>query len=154
MFLFAVLGRLCKYWLPLVLWITVIFGASTHLGAPSNTSYFFRPIMHWLFPNMSEERVELIHHIVRKTAHFTEYAVLGFLSWRVVLLEPAFRAFSLRRRCWFVLLFCMLYASTDEFHQRFVPDRQPAVQDVLLDTCGSGFALMAVLCARKLRVAR
>jgi VanZ family protein len=131
--------------------MAVIFGASTRLGAPSNTSYFFRPIMHWLFPNMPEDKLERIHYAVRKTAHFVEYAMLGFLAWRVAHFDPAFASFSFRRQCWFVLLFCMLYASSDEFHQSFVPTREPAVRDVMIDTCGAGFGLLATLSLRKLR---
>lgn len=153
MFLFAVLGRLCKYWLPLVLWMAVIFSASTSLGAPSNTSYFFRPIMRFLFPNMPEEKVEKIHYIVRKTAHFVEYAMLGFLTWRVVYFDPAFASVTVRRQCWLVLLFCLLYASSDEFHQKFVPTREPAVRDVMIDTCGATSGLLAVLGLRKVRAA-
>jgi VanZ family protein len=148
---FAVLGRLCKYWLPLIFWITLIFSASTQLGAPSNTSHYFRPLMHWLFPHMSEETFELIHHKVRKSAHFVEYAILGVLVWRALRFDPAFAFYSSRRQFWCALLFCLFYASTDEFHQIFVPSRQAAVQDVLLDTCGSGFGLLAIWSTRKLR---
>jgi VanZ family protein len=154
LFLLAVRALFCKYWLPVILWMAVIFSASTHLGSPDNTSYYFRPIMHFLFPHMAEEKVERIHYLVRKTAHFVEYAVLGILAWRAVRFDPAFASFSPRRQCRFVLLFCMLYASSDEFHQSFVPTRQPAVPDVLLDTCGSGFGLLAALGARKVRTLR
>jgi VanZ family protein len=133
--------------------MAVIFGASTRLGSPNNTSYFFRPIMHLFFPNMSEERLEQIHHDVRKTAHFVEYAILGVLSWRTLHRDPAFGAYSARRRFCLALLFCALYASSDEFHQRFVPTRHPAVQDVLLDTCGSSFGLLAVWSLRRRRAA-
>jgi VanZ family protein len=153
LFLLAVPGRLCKYWFPLILWMAVIFSASTRLGAPANTSYFFRPLMHWLFPAMSEEKIERIHYIVRKTAHFVEYALLGVLAWRAIHFDPAFGSFSPRRQYWFALLLCMLYASTDEFHQSFVPTRQPAVHDVLLDTCGAGFGLLSILGVHKLRPA-
>jgi VanZ family protein len=131
--------------------MAVIFGASTKLGAPANTSYFFRPLMHWLFPGMSEDLLERIHHVVRKTAHFVEYAILGTLVWRVVRFDPAFSAYSGRRQFWFALLCCLLYASTDEFHQKFVPTREPAVQDVLLDACGAGFGLMAIWALRRRR---
>ena len=48
-------------------------------------------------------------------------------------------------------MLCMLYAATDEFHQSFVPSRQAAVQDVLLDSCGSGFGLVAIWGARQRR---
>jgi VanZ family protein len=107
--------------------------------------------MHWLFPNMPEEKVELIHHVVRKTAHFVEYAILGFLTWRAVHFDRAFGSSTVRRQCWFVVMFCMFYASTDEFHQKFVPGREPAVQDVLLDTCGASFGLLTALGFRKMR---
>jgi len=144
-------GRLCKYWLPLILWMAVIFSASTGLGSPANTSCFFRPLMHWLFPGMSEEKIEQLHFVVRKTAHFVEYAVLGVLAWRAVHFDPAFGSYSPGRQLRLALLLCLLYASTDEFHQSFVPTRQPAVQDVLLDGCGSGFGLLAVWGARRRR---
>jgi VanZ family protein len=151
LFLSAVPGRLCKYWLPLILWMAVIFSASTQLGSPSHTSLVFRPLMHWLFPRMSAETIERLHFVVRKTAHFVEYAVLGVLAWRVVHFDPAFGSFSPRRQYGFALLLCLFYASTDEFHQSFVPSRQAAVRDVLLDTCGSGFGLAATLGFRKRR---
>jgi VanZ family protein len=153
LFFSAVLARLCKYWLPLILWMALIFSASTNLGSPHNTSSFFRPFMNWLFPGMPEDMLEHIHHVVRKTAHFVEYAFLGVLVWRAVHGDPAFASFSPRRRFWFALLLCMFYASTDEFHQSFVPSREAAVQDVLLDTCGSAFALLAIGSVRKLRAA-
>jgi VanZ family protein len=153
LFFSGVSGRLCKYWLPLILWIAVIFGASTSLGAPGNTSHFFRPLLHWLFPSITEEQFDQIHYAVRKTAHCVEYAILGVLAWRAVHADPAFGSFSVRRQFWFALLVCMLYAATDEFHQSFVPTRQPAVQDVLLDTCGSGIGLLAIWGLRRRRAA-
>ncbi len=131
--------------------MALIFSASTNLGAPHNTSRFFRPLMHWLFPHMTEDTLELCHHIIRKTAHFVEYAMLGALVWRLVHFDPAFGSFSPRRQYVFAVLICMLYASTDEFHQTFVPTRQPAVQDVMLDTCGSGFGLLVIGSLRRLR---
>jgi VanZ family protein len=131
--------------------MALVFSASTKLGSPHNTSFFFRPLMHWLFPGISEDTLETLHHIIRKTAHFVEYAMLGFLTWRTVHFDPAFASFSPRHQFWFSLLVCMFYASTDEFHQSFVPTRQPAVQDVMLDTCGSGFGLLVIFSLRKLR---
>jgi VanZ family protein len=151
LFFSAVTGRLLKYWLPMILWMCLIFSASTRLGAPGNTSRFFIPIMHWLFPGMSGETLEHLHHLIRKTAHFVEYAVLGVLVWRVVHFDPAFVSLSAGRQFCLALLCCLFYASTDEFHQLFVPGRQAAVLDVLLDTCGSGFGLLATWSFRKLR---
>ena len=42
------------------------------------------------------------------------------------------------------LLLVALYAATDEFHQLFVPSREAAVHDVLLDTLGGAIGLFAL----------
>ena len=121
--------------------MSVIFGASTSLGSPSHTSLFVRPFLLWLNPHMSEETINLVHHCIRKTAHFVEYAILGFLIWRVVCSAAALASRSLARHFRLALLLAAMYAATDETHQLFVPGREAAVLDVLLDTCGAGFGL-------------
>lgn len=134
--------------------MAVIFSASTSLGAPNNTSRFIRPFLLWLNPQMPEETIELVHHIIRKCAHFCEYAMLGFLAWRVVHRDLSLSFPSAGRQYWLALLFCALYAASDEFHQSFVPTRQPAVLDVMLDTCGAGFGLLMTWCFRRFRKAQ
>ena len=145
------LVRFGKYWLPLILWMSLIFSASTGLGAPGNTSRFVRPFLLWLNPRMSEETIERVHYIVRKTGHLAEYVVLGILTWRLLHGDAAFSAISPRRQLGCALLVCALYASTDEFHQMFVSGRQAAVSDVLLDTCGAAFGLAALWSFRRRR---
>jgi VanZ family protein len=139
--------RLLTHWLPLLLWMCVIFGASTSLGAPNHTSRFVRPFLLWLDPHMSEETIDLLHHIIRKTAHAVEYAILGMCIWRVVSSSPKLAAASPARHFRMALLFAALYAASDETHQIFVPGREAAVLDVLLDTCGAtaGITLAASL---------
>lgn len=81
-----------------------------------------------------------MHFFVRKAGHFTEYFVLSLLILRGV------RAGRKRvRLAWMAiaLLAVALYASLDEFHQRFVPGRTAAVSDVVLDTTGGAFAQLA-----------
>ena len=85
---------------------------------------------------------DALHFYVRKTAHVTEYAILGVLllrAWRLVKLARPGRA---ELAAW---LAATAYAATDEFHQVFVPGRTPKVTDVLLDSCGAalGVALLA-----------
>jgi VanZ family protein len=154
LFFWAVFGRFCKYWLPVAIWMGVIFTASTSLGSPRHTSRYIRPFLLWLNPHMSEETIELVHTVIRKSAHVCEYLMLGILVWRVVHLDPAFSTAGAGRRYWLAILFCALYASTDEFHQIFVPTRHPAVQDVMLDTCGAGLGLLIVWSIHRLRTAR
>jgi VanZ family protein len=154
LFLWAVPVRFCKYWLPLLIWMTLIFSASTSLGAPKHTSRFIVPFLLWLDPNISKDTIELVHHVIRKCAHFTEYAILGFLAWRLIHGDAAFATVTPSRQYWLAILFCAFYASTDEFHQKFVPTRQPAVLDVTLDTCGAGFGLLMTWSVRLLRKSR
>ena len=82
-------GRIIKYWLPVILCMTLIFGASTSLGRPENTSRIIVPFLLWLNPHMSGETIEKIHGVIRKTAHFVEYSLLGLLLWRLIHLDPA-----------------------------------------------------------------
>ncbi|TJY42749.1 VanZ family protein [Cohnella pontilimi] len=78
---------------------------------------------------------------IRKAAHIAEYAILGFL-----LFMAARRLFNKRTSPWTigvtVLLCAALFASSDEWHQRFVPDRTPRAADVLLDTCGAAVGIL------------
>jgi VanZ family protein len=77
--------------------------------------------------------VEKFNHIVRKYAHFTCYLVLGLLVMN------AFRKSGVKRLRVFIfsLMFCILYAVSDEVHQLFVPGRGAQVTDVFIDSLGS-----------------
>jgi VanZ family protein len=148
LFFAAMTKRFLRYWLPVILWMALVFAASTGLGRSENTGRFFRPILIWLFPRISEETLDRIHYTVRKVSHFGEYAVLGLLVWRWLYYEPL--AAGCRPRIYATaLLISALYASSDEFHQEFVPGREAAVRDVAIDTCGSGFGLAALWTCRR-----
>lgn len=69
--------------------------------------------------------------IVRKSAHFLEYAALGFLIGCALFLSR--RRFSPI----FSVLCCALYSVSDEIHQYFVPERACRIFDVGVDTFGS-----------------
>ena len=136
--------RLSRYG-PVVLWGIVIFLASTSALSGSNTAVLIRPL-HWLFPHLSDATFNFIHGvIIRKGAHFTEYAVFGLLAAR------AFRTSSreLLRRHWFLisLLLVVSYALGDEFHQSFVPSRTASIYDSMID----GFGGLAALCLVRIR---
>jgi len=66
--------------------------------------------------------------LLRKLAHFTEFAVLGaLLSWLFAMLQ--------KKRIYPFFLGTAV-ACIDETIQRFVPDRGPAIRDVCIDSCG------------------
>jgi VanZ family protein len=100
-------------WIAVVLWAGMIFGLSSipDLGTGLGT---------WDL-------------VLRKAAHFCEYAVLGLLLVRAT------------RREVVALALGVLYAASDEVHQHFVAGRHAAVRDVAIDAAG---VLTGVLAAR------
>jgi VanZ family protein len=125
--------RLWRYG-PLLLWILFISFASTSEFSVANTSRLVRPILLWLFPNISEARLATIHFLTRKLAHFSEYAVLAFLARRAFITSSS----AFIRRYWFQigLLLVVVYALLDEYHQSFVPSRTPSIYDSAIDVAG------------------
>ncbi len=75
--------------------------------------------------------------ILRKIAHFTEFAALGMcLCWLVGMLH---------KHPGRALLCGMAAACVDETIQMFVPDRGPSIFDVGIDTCGVAVGMMLLL---------
>lgn len=134
-----------KYWLPVLVWMTLIFSASADSHSSEHTSRIFVPLLRWLFPQLSPDHIEDLHHLIRKCAHLTEYALLAFLLWRAVrrpqINDP--RPWNWRE-AGLALFVVFLYASSDEFHQRFVPTRTARFSDVLIDTSGGALALLLI----------
>lgn len=127
---------------PLLLWMALISLASTSEFSALNTSQVFQPLILWIFPNLSEERVAAIHFVTRKLGHFSEYAVLGILSARAF----ASSTDDFIRRHWFqiALLLILCYALFDEFHQSFVPGRTASIYDSAIDAAGGLTALLVI----------
>ena len=138
------LGSLLWCWLPSVLWMAVIFCLSTNAGAPRNTSRIIGPLLRWIYPAISDQAVRNVLLVTRKSAHVTEYAVLGVLLWRA-----RRRPVPGERRPWrwreaiFALGVAALFAASDEWHQSFVPSREGRPLDVLIDSAGAALGLLA-----------
>ncbi|HKZ77267.1 MAG TPA: VanZ family protein [Pyrinomonadaceae bacterium] len=126
---------------PVVIWMGLIWFASTTEFSAANSSRFIRPILLWLFPNLGEPRLQLIHLVVRKAAHFGEYAVLGLLTAR------AFHTSTRKtlRSFWFpcASILIVIYALIDEYHQGFVASRTSSLYDSGIDVAGG---LLAIIC--------
>lgn len=138
-------AALLQYWLPVVLWCLVIYGASADSQSTRRTSRILGPIVRWLVPAATDETVSRVQFVVRKTAHVTEYAILALLLWRACRGPGRGEARPWRWRD-AVLAFAgaALFAAGDEFHQAFVPNRQAHPGDVLLDSFGAALGLLAL----------
>jgi VanZ family protein len=133
--------RLWRYG-PVVLWIALIFWASTEQFSSEKTASVIQPWIQWFFPQMTPEGVENLHAAIRKSAHVTEYAIFALLAARA-LIGSSLRFFS---HGWFAIAVLLLIAiaASDEYHQSFVPSRTAAVTDVLIDVSG-GVAALSIL---------
>lgn len=107
-------------WLAVLVWAALIFyfsaqpSLSTHLGI-------------WDI-------------ILRKTAHMVEFGVLSLLVWRAIRQHgiPETRALAAGAA------FSLLYAFSDEFHQRYVSGRSATLRDVGFDLAGIIVAVVTI----------
>jgi VanZ family protein len=131
-----------KYWLPMLIWMAVIFAASSDAQSFEHSSRILAPLLRWLFPKISDDTVHLAVFIARKCCHLAEYAMLALLIFRALNRSRN----QLTPWSWpkvgGTLLIVFLYASSDEFHQIFVPTRTPRIHDVVIDTFGGAAALL------------
>ena len=79
------------------------------------------------------------HNVLRKIAHFTEYAALGFCMSGAICFTFSKNKFDIP------LIPCVLFAVSDEIHQYFVPERACRVFDVFVDSCGSSVGILIFL---------
>ena len=135
-----------KAWLPVVIWIALMFFGSTDLMSAEHTSRFLLPFLRWLDPNISLVTIARVHLFLRKAAHVTEYAILTGLLFRAT--RGLIDGFWRRAAVAFVP--AMIFAAADEFHQTFVPSRSGSVYDVLVDYSG---AFLGILICRVLDLA-
>jgi len=140
-----------KYWLPVLLWLGLIFIGSTDLMSAEHTSRIIGPILRWFNSDVSAETIARVQFFIRKIGHLSEYAVLAILIWR------AFRrgsSWHLKMSILFglALFGCAVFAATDEFHQSFVPSRTSSPADVMIDVLGALFGLTICIAVTQRKV--
>ena len=138
----ARLKNVLWYWLPAVAWMAMVLGASTDTFSAKNTGEILHAVLAWIFGQINAVTFGLLHFLVRKSAHFTEYAILSALWFRALRVHLT----SLWRVRWALigLIVSLLVAILDEVHQSFVPSRTSDARDVLLDFCGALFAQLLI----------
>jgi VanZ family protein len=116
--------------MPALAWAVVLFCFSTSYFSAENTSRIIDPILRFLMPAASAVTIAFAHGLVRKAAHFTNYAILFWLLVSGPMRARPYTAFAL----------CVAYALLDEGHQLLVFDRTPSLYDVALDSTGALFS--------------
>ena len=135
--------RLVLAWTLLILWMLFIFIMSSFNGVmSSNQSGSIATLIYNLFDISDTEKVSFI---VRKCAHVSEFFILGILVINLV------SKYNVKHIYLISFIICVLYASSDEFHQLFVPGRSGQVTDVLIDLIGVVLGLLLVFLIRCFR---
>lgn len=95
--------------------------------------------------------IDVFHHLLRKSAHFFAFLVLGFFA--LLAFNPNREGGS--RQVLMALGLCVAFAVSDEIHQLFIPGRSGEIRDVLIDSVGSsvgiGLAFIAIKMGRRKR---
>ena len=143
-------SRFVKVWMPVILWITLIFVGSTDILSTEHTSRFLIPFLRWLDPQISMAALVTAQIIIRKLGHLTEYAILAALLWRALRSETAWK-WKMSIVFGVAWAGCAIFAASDEFHQSFVPSRTSSVHDVIIDISGAliGLTICVALASRK-----
>ncbi len=146
-------------WVPAVLIMILIFSYSSKPADNSNENsmkvvnrliQIYENITHNSLE--SEQRAEIeetLNHIVRKGAHFCEYALLAAAISFYFLMQNIVSS----KRFLLSVMISFFYAATDEFHQTFVTGRTGMFKDVMLDTAGAAtgsliFLLILIILSR------
>lgn len=110
-----------------ILWMIFIFVMSSFdATSSSNQSNFIVDIITSII-NIKD--IGLLSLIIRKLAHFIEYFILGILVINFITRYD--------KKIIIAILLCIIYATSDEIHQIFVPGRSCQIIDIMIDSLGS-----------------
>jgi VanZ family protein len=140
------------WWLTTLAWAATIFAFSTGTFSGSFTAWLLQQGLDLLHIAVSAETFRLLHHVIRKLAHLSEYAIFCMLlygsfsggqdlSWR-------------GRRALAAVAIAAIYSLSDEFHQLFVPGRGASLVDCGIDTAGAAVGMLLIYIRGRLLPAR
>lgn len=137
--------RKAIYWCLLIIWMSIIFLMSNQPAEISDGhSRLVVQILMLIGIDINSAAADLANFIVRKIAHFTEYMILAFLIFNVL----EFYCKDRKKLILFSIVISFIYASSDEIHQYFIPGRECAFRDVVIDTCG---AITSIIVTNRLK---
>lgn len=121
-------------------WLFIIFYLSNQPGNISggesshliyNTLNILYSIFH-LDPSNLNDIVNIIHNPLRECMHGLEYLILAIFTMNLL-----FQNKIKENKIVISILFCFIYAATDEIHQLFIPGRSFEYFDIAMDMIGS-----------------
>lgn len=124
----------------------IIFGFSGQNGEESSgiSRKVTQFIVENIFHSPEETKIQIIEQmegVVRKLAHFSIYTVVGILLMGLV------STYNIEemKRIYISIVIGIIYATSDEIHQFFIPGRAAKFTDVMIDTMGVALGITLVL---------
>jgi VanZ family protein len=124
-------------WLSVLIWMGIIFSLSSQPGDESSkfslgvTEYVIK-VVNTIAPTLNIDKNDF-HIFIRKNGHFFVYLLLGML-----VINAMYRSGLVGNKLIVSsVLFCLLFALSDEIHQLYVPGRGSSLYDVLIDSIGA-----------------
>ncbi|MEE0211135.1 MAG: VanZ family protein [Negativibacillus sp.] len=115
--------------------MATVFLFSSQSGGESNhlSQGVLEHILNFFHIQADPLKLDRYNLVLRKIAHFSLYFLLGAGAMGFLLTTP------LKKKYCFMLsiLFCVLFAATDEYHQFLLGTRNGNALDVLLDSMGA-----------------
>ena len=116
-----------KYWFPVLVWMAIIYFLSSR-------SHFPMDLPQWFY-------------FKDKVVHMCIFGFLAYLFLRAWLWGQLSRITLLTAGI--AVIFTVLYGASDEFHQSFVPNRDPSVWDLIADMTGAILVCFSVFYFQK-----
>lgn len=132
----------------------IIFGFSSQDGEKSGSiSRRITEKIATLIPQIQKENeiekeniMNTMERIIRKMAHFSIYTVVGLLLMALV----STYNIKEKNRLIITLTTGIIYASSDEIHQSFVPGRSSMITDIVIDTMGVILGILLIILGKKI----
>lgn len=121
----------------------IIFDFSSQNGEESGnlSGKIAKYIVEQLPIKNTEQNLKRTEAVIRKIAHFSIYTLVGFLLMSFI------STYHLKenKKIIISLIVGILYATSDEIHQSFVPNRSCQITDVMLDSMGVLLGILILL---------
>lgn len=132
----------------------IIFGFSSQDGEKSGSiSRRITEKIATFIPQIQKENeiekeniMNTMERIIRKMAHFSIYTAVGLLLMALV------STYNIKEKNRLIISLTtgIIYATSDEIHQSFVPGRSPMITDVVIDTMGVILGILLIILGKKI----
>lgn len=138
-------------WLPAFFWMIFIFYLSHQPATESSelSRGVTDVIIYLIEMVITPVKLDIgcFHFLIRKSAHFIAYFILGFL----VMFALKGSKVNNVRAVVLTMTICILYAISDEVHQLFIPGRSGELRDVIIDSTGASVGLFVYFSMMKVK---